>query len=542
MSLFSYFKSRRDASSGGQVLVLVAAGLVVFLGFAGLVTDLGVVYANQREARSLSDAAALAGAQELQLTGTRTVTSAQYTRARTVAMQLIVHEVAPSSPIPACGYTADFVNCSIPGTSYTVSIATPSPICVDCDAERAVRVTVSQSDIPAFFSRLFGRDTWTVRQTSVAGISYEAKYAVITLRPPRPLPSSLDANRDDIDLNGTGTMLSVPNADIGTNTNLVQDGGALTVLGPGYKVHYYDSGPAWTGAPDGKHINKLIEDPNYNYPSRTSLPTFNNQTSALAAVTAAECLDERNKLSNNYLIGGVRVNTLAHADPGRRVYCYKPGIYTFRLDVANNDAALLMPGVYFFDGGVRVREALIGGYEAGQPGVTLVFRECNASCILDGNNASIISLNAGSKFGNPSGTEATAAVSATGQVMQADTDPPLLMSIMVTKAPGCSVPTSAPFIEPTTCDNNANQTLNMAGGGNLYLAGVQYAPTDNIAISGGSSGVGFVGQIVGWTVKYSGGTQIQQSYPGQEGNGILRLDEACSGSGPDSMSNPLCTP
>jgi hypothetical protein len=83
----------------------------------------------------------------------------------------------------------------------------------------------------------------------------------------------------------------------------------------------------------------------------------------------------------------------------------------------------------------------------------------------------------------------------------------------------------------------------MAGGGALYLAGVQYAPTDNVKISGGSGTDGFAGRIISWTVSYSGGSKIRQQYPGvSEGPGIIRLDAACTGAGTTSMSNAKCNP
>lgn len=50
----------------GQILVIVAAGLVVLLGFAALVIDVGHVYLTQRYERNLTDSASLAGAQQLQ--------------------------------------------------------------------------------------------------------------------------------------------------------------------------------------------------------------------------------------------------------------------------------------------------------------------------------------------------------------------------------------------------------------------------------------------------------------------------------------------
>src|SRR5208283_3115149 len=46
----------------GQVMVLVALSVIVLLGFMGLATDLGVLWAVRRKAQTAADAAAVAGA------------------------------------------------------------------------------------------------------------------------------------------------------------------------------------------------------------------------------------------------------------------------------------------------------------------------------------------------------------------------------------------------------------------------------------------------------------------------------------------------
>ena len=110
-------------------------------------------------------------------------------------------------------------------------------------------------------------------------------------------------------------------------------------------------------------------------------------------------------------------------------------------------------------------------------------------------------------------------------------NPPLLLSILVKKDPDCVVPTGLPFQEPAACDANHNKTVGIAGGGSLALEGVQYIPTDNVEIHGGSSGNGRVGQIISWTLFYSGGTHINQEGPNTLGVGTLRLDGACTAPG-----------
>src|SRR4029077_2222016 len=45
----------------GQILVIVAIGMVALIAMAGLVTDAGIAWANRRQAQNLADAAAMAG-------------------------------------------------------------------------------------------------------------------------------------------------------------------------------------------------------------------------------------------------------------------------------------------------------------------------------------------------------------------------------------------------------------------------------------------------------------------------------------------------
>ena len=86
----------------GQILVLFAMGLVVFVGFAALVVDVGLNYAYERRFQAVADAASVAGAQELQpTTRTAPVTSTMQASARARALQAVVDEMVPGST-PAC--------------------------------------------------------------------------------------------------------------------------------------------------------------------------------------------------------------------------------------------------------------------------------------------------------------------------------------------------------------------------------------------------------------------------------------------------------
>jgi Flp pilus assembly protein TadG len=65
--------------------VILALGFVVLLGLAALAIDVSRAYAEIRSDRSVADAASLAGAQELQIPGTRDVTPTEQVAARGLA-------------------------------------------------------------------------------------------------------------------------------------------------------------------------------------------------------------------------------------------------------------------------------------------------------------------------------------------------------------------------------------------------------------------------------------------------------------------------
>jgi hypothetical protein len=163
-----------------------------------------------------------------------------------------------------------------------------------------------------------------------------------------------------------------------------------------------------------------------------------------------------------------------------------------------------------------------------------MFDECNNKCTFNGNNAFVIAINAGTRFPPTytGGDPADPAIDWDGQQVITSgpnsPDPPILISILVKKDPTCFVPTSPPWQEPAACDASKDTTTNVAGGGGLVLEGVQYMPTDNVQISGNSTSNGRIGQIIAWTLKYSGGTTINQEGAANEGPGILRLDAACT--------------
>jgi Putative Flp pilus-assembly TadE/G-like/von Willebrand factor type A domain len=128
----------------GQVVVLVVVMLVVLLGFAALVIDVGYAYYAHRQLQASADAAALAGAQELP----------NQARAIAVARDYSSSEGAKNEhhDIPDVQTTVE-TKCinSIPG----------------CDPVNAV-VVLERAPTKTFFAGLFGIDSFTIKAKATA--------------------------------------------------------------------------------------------------------------------------------------------------------------------------------------------------------------------------------------------------------------------------------------------------------------------------------------------------------------------------------------
>jgi hypothetical protein len=538
----------------GQVLVVVALMMIALLGMAAVAMDIGGAYAELRHERSAADSASLAGASDTYRQGSINVGAPEWQNARTHAMQNAVDELVssyvPGGPLPVCAgqsapYASDIVNCPLAGTPYYVSISAPALTCTTiggCDPIRSVQVTVRSPKHGLTFARLFGQAEWNLAVTSVAERNRGTNYAFVTLRPPKPSRASnplcapnCDANDDDILLDGTNTRLTVL-GDMGTNTNMDLKAGATVVLSdPGSFVQHYDAYKLWSGPPADKQISQPVPDPNYPIPVPPALTDVarNFANAAAAHMTPADCTTEVGKVQANQPLYNVNAAQIATG----AIVCLKPGRYGYAVGsgsvYSSVTTMIISPGVYFFDKGfmpgnnVRV----IGGYEAGLPGVALVFpTTCNPDCSFAGNAVGLLALNAGDAYPSGSGTPATAAVNWDGSLVQTTGRVPLPMTLIVRNDPVCVVGT----VDTTACGSNANQNkqLNLPGGGSIFVFHVQYAPTDNVKITGGSGSNGYLGQIWAWTVQYTGGSNVNLIGAQNPEPGVLRLATPCSPGAP----------
>ena len=160
------------------MLVLVVVAMMALIGFAGFSVDVGGWYHQQRSEQATADAAALAGAQDL-----------------------------PDDPATAAADAMRYA---------TVNGATLSPQDIVISSDRASNDTISvtvRKEAPAFFTKLFGLSTVTVRSTAAArsdGISsaeYVAPVAVSSKHPMlgcNPAPCIGATQLDMVDLKAKG--------------------------------------------------------------------------------------------------------------------------------------------------------------------------------------------------------------------------------------------------------------------------------------------------------------------------------------------------
>jgi hypothetical protein len=508
--------------SDGQTLVLFALVLTALIGFSALVVDIGFKYASERRYQAVADAASLAGAQDLQpVSRGSNPTTVDYVNARIDALRVVLDEMIGVGTAPTCATNIDIDNCELPGGQFKVSIRTPSPNCVDCVPARSVQVTIREDEHPVTFARLFGQTTWDLSRTSVAGLTNAPNYTIVALRPIKPRGGTAVEVRD-IRLDG-GTQVIVRHGDVGTNSNMdYASCRSLLDLDDGYNLYHYDSPPSWCDEPTGKRIGSMIPDPGYAIPAAPP-PTYSNLV--LARDTGAAC----QALVEGVLFPTTIYDSLFPRDHSgdiewAKVKCYNPGTYNVQLTDGNNELTVLKPGLYYFNRGLDVQSNLIGGYVPTEPGVSLWFPRNEE---FKQRNGALI-LNAGTKWGNPGGVEPATAPAMTG------TTPNLKITVYVQPDPACQV--VLPY--NTACGDLANNTINLAGGTAMYLAGVQYAPSDNVKVTGNSSGDGYIGQIWGWTLYYRGSnTVINQEGLQPDGPGIMRIDTACSPGEPQATCN-----
>ena len=206
----------RRGDPKGQVLVLFALMLVVLLLVSALAVDYGGWLVAKRNYQNVSDAATLAGAQQL----TRPLSSAKNTLARQAAWESVKSALNLGGVTPTSqALTSSGANSPYVGEGYKVWVASPP-----ADAGAAylghtsgpgnVYVRIEHAG-QTFLSNIAGM-TRTVTAWSTAG-RFPANFAVIGLCSPTSVTANCLAGDANIKLDGSNTNLIVGTGDLGTN-------------------------------------------------------------------------------------------------------------------------------------------------------------------------------------------------------------------------------------------------------------------------------------------------------------------------------------
>jgi Flp pilus assembly protein TadG len=159
----------------GQILVIVAGGMIGLLAIVALVLEGGTVVLNRRDAQNASDLAALAGARTVALN----YTDAPRTQAQVyTAMNdnLAVNDCGPSSSAP-CAWEAQFVGAGLTNLGNVANTSSPLPA-----GALGVRVGVTRSP-GAQLGRVIGIDKWDVSTEATAVSAKEPTVAGGTMLP-----------------------------------------------------------------------------------------------------------------------------------------------------------------------------------------------------------------------------------------------------------------------------------------------------------------------------------------------------------------------
>jgi Flp pilus assembly protein TadG len=137
----------------GAVAVLVGVMLFALVAFSAIVTDLGYLFYAQRTLQSSADAAALAGAQNINLGvgGTAISTAISYSGVsggKNANANLTV-TMASGYPVLKC-FTSTGVPCTGPDSANAI-------------------VVLEQATVPLYFAKVLGFNSWQISATSTAG-------------------------------------------------------------------------------------------------------------------------------------------------------------------------------------------------------------------------------------------------------------------------------------------------------------------------------------------------------------------------------------
>jgi hypothetical protein len=207
----------------GQTILLVAVSLVSLLAMAALAIDIVTLYVARSEIQRAADAAALAAAKAIADSG---VTSLDSGSANLTAAQSLAQNMATAAVTALVNSNSSYnlVN----GTPPTLATATPIPVDFSRQGNPHVTIQLSSSNLPTFFSRIWGGTPPSVTATATAEAYNPANLPTITPIAPTSVKPWLVANADPNNggapfVNTTTPDWVVDSAAIGESFDLVSD-------------------------------------------------------------------------------------------------------------------------------------------------------------------------------------------------------------------------------------------------------------------------------------------------------------------------------
>jgi hypothetical protein len=151
----------------GVTIVLVAISMVAIIAMAAISIDVVTLYLARGEAQRTADAAALAGARVISMSGVTgaPTDTANWSSVCTGAAQ-VAQAVAKQSAVGGSAVTNVNVNFVYNGTDTGTCSSLPGAFAVNPQ----VQVQVQQTGLPTFFSRIWGRTGNTISATATAEV------------------------------------------------------------------------------------------------------------------------------------------------------------------------------------------------------------------------------------------------------------------------------------------------------------------------------------------------------------------------------------
>jgi Flp pilus assembly protein TadG len=510
----------------GQVLVFFALGVVVFLGLAALVVDVGAWLQDRRSYQNAADAAALVGVNQLRpplgpATQQAAVVEAVASLNRQLGLgitDLAAAALAASSP---SGLTI--------GPDRFVVTTPPNPDCGGPGSysgnPRAITVRIDHQS-GRFFSTLFSPSGSQPVSVCATAASVAGAYAVAVLQ---PSDGTTQANSTNITMNlaGSNTFVTVHRGEVGVNATFGAQGNpppgsnqipayvkfcgdACSNGVSGNKMHLWLPNPQplpWSIA--AAQIRDATDTylPPVPLPHKIEIPAW-PQTftwSSTSCSDAAPCTYDGKKSPTDEGVAGGCTDPLSKA-PG-----LSPGTYaqiqTGSYQTQTAGRLWLCPGVYHLvhQQGINVTLSLAQGTILAGQGVTLSFETTadgkgNTQAVINSGSAILLDCDPGQDpdCGGPQ----QPAPWQTGWNLHN-----VPIAIWIRPVSGCT-----PDLPPCA---NASSVFKMAGGAGIDVDGIIFGPTDNIQIAGNSAHHG-AGEIWAWTLTYAGGSILDQYFEGPD--------------------------